>query len=155
MVTRIDLLAGLADADADAIRALGHTIRLAPGQPLFALGDDATHLFLIERGRVALTLPLRVGDREQPVPVEERSAGQAIGWSALIPPHHFTLAATALAGTTVLALPRTELLAYLESHPHVGYRFALNVASMVGHRLNVTQTMWLREMQRVVTLSYA
>ena len=155
MTTPIELFAGLEAADADAIRALGHTIRLAPGQALFGLGDDATHLYLVERGRIALTLPLRVGDREQQVPVEERSAGQALGWSALIPPHHFTLSAKALAETALLAVPRTELLAYLESHPAAGYRFTLNVASMVGHRLNVTQTMWMREVQRVVTLSYA
>lgn len=155
MAAAIELFTSLDAADANDIRMLGHVIRLAPGQALFGLGDDATHLYLIERGRIALTLPLRVGDREQQVPVEERSAGQALGWSALIPPHHFTLAAKALVETTVLALPRTELLAYLESHPSTGYRFALNVASMVGHRLNVTQTMWLREVQRVVTLSYA
>jgi len=155
MTTPFELFAGLAEADANDIRVLGHIIRLAPGEGLFGLGDDATHLYLVERGRIALTLPLRVGDREQQVPVEERSAGQALGWSALIPPHHFTLAAKALAETALLALPRTELLAHMESHPAVGYRFALNVASMVGHRLNVTQTMWLREVQRVVTLSYA
>ena len=151
----MELFTGIGASDTDAIRALGHIVRLAPGQALFGLGDDATHLYLIERGRVALTLPIRVGDREQQVPVEERNAGQALGWSALIAPHHFTLAAKTLAETTLLALPRTQLLAYFEAHPAAGYRFTLNVASMVGHRLNVTQTMWMREVQRVVTLSYA
>jgi len=154
MAASIELFAGLSDADANDIRRLGHIINLAPGEALFGLADDATHLYLIERGRIALTLPLRVGDREQQVPVEERTVGQAVGWSALIPPHHFTLSAQALAETTLLALPRAGLLAFFEQHPEAGYRFALNVASMVGNRLNVTQTMWMREVQRVVKLSY-
>ncbi len=36
--------------------------------------------------------------------VEERSAGQTVGWSALIPPYRFTLTATAPLETEVIAL---------------------------------------------------
>ncbi len=81
--------------------------------------------------------------------MEERSAGQTLGWSALIPPHRFTLKATAPIETDLLAFRRGPLLDYLAAHPEVGYPVTRNLAAVVGQRLQVFQAMWLREMQRV------
>lgn len=153
--TQTELFAGLGERDARAIEALGSRATLKEGEVLFRLGTDADRLFLIERGRVALTLPMRVLDREETVLVEERGTAQALGWSALTPPHRFTLTATALVETEVLALPRSALFAHFDRHPAVGYVVARNVAAIIGQRLEIFQAMWLREMQRVVKLSYA
>ncbi len=147
-----DLLATLSGEDADGVLGLGSRLRLEPGAVLFALGAAADSMFVIERGRISLTLPMTVLAREEDVLVEERGPGQALGWSALIPPHRFTLKATAQVDTDVLALPRDRLLAHFEAHPRVGYAVARNVASVIGHRLQVVQAMWLREMQRMVEL---
>ncbi len=155
MAPQTELFNGLRDDEIAKIRAIATVTRLAPGDVLFRLGADADRLYLIERGRFALTMPLHVGDREQEVPVEERYTGQALGWSGLIPPHRFTLTAKALVETEVLALPRVELLALFDANPRVGYVVTRNVASMVGQRLQVIQAMWLREMQRVIRLTYA
>lgn len=156
MVNRAtELLNGLGEEDARTIVAMGSRTKLAQGEVLFRLGTDADQLFVIDRGRVALTLPMQVLDREQNILIEERGAGQALGWSALTPPHRFTLTATALVETEAIALPREALFRYFDSHPDVGYVVARNVASVIGQRLEVIQAMWLREIQRVVKLSYA
>ena len=153
--TQSELLAGVQERDARAIEALGAHATLKEGEVLFRLGADADRLFIIERGRVALTLPMRVLDREETVLVEERGTAQALGWSALTPPHRFTLTATALVETEVLSLPRTALFEFFDQRPEVGYIVARNVAAIIGQRLEIFQAMWLREMQRVVKLSYA
>jgi CRP/FNR family transcriptional regulator, cyclic AMP receptor protein len=143
----------LKDLDADEIHrilAMGTRITLRSGASLFQLGDPAERLFLIERGRIRLTLPMQVRGRQEDVVVEERTAGQTVGWSALIPPHKFTLAATAPLETEVVALPREELRKYFAAHPTVGYQITLNLAVVIGHRLQLFQAMWLREMQRTV-----
>ena len=119
---------------------------------LFKLGDAAHNLYLIERGRIALTLPMQVKGAEQDVMVEERTAGQTVGWSALIPPHRFTLKATAQIETEVLAISSGVLQAHLASRPAVASTLTMNLASVIGQRLQVFQAMWLREMQRVVEL---
>jgi CRP-like cAMP-binding protein len=147
-----DLFRGLGEDDAARILGLGRPIRLAAGQELFALGADAGDVYLVERGHLALTLPMHVGGRDQDILVEERKAGQIVGWSGLIAPHRFTLKATAQIETDVRALPRAALLAYFEQHPAAGYTVMRNLASAVGQRLQVFQAMWLREMQRVVEL---
>jgi CRP-like cAMP-binding protein len=93
---------------------------------------------------------MQVRGKEEEILVEERSPGQIVGWSALIPPYRFTLTATAPLETEVIALPRETLVDYFAAHPAAGYKIALNLAVVIGHRLHLFQTMWLREMQRNV-----
>jgi CRP-like cAMP-binding protein len=150
-----ELLDGLTAEESAEIRALGGRVSLAAGEKLFRLGSEADRLFVVERGRIALSLPMHVGGDEEEVLVEERLPGQAVGWSALVPPHRFTLTATAQLETEVLALPREALLAHFAARPAVGYVVMRNVAAITGQRLHVFQAMWLREMQRVVKLRYA
>jgi CRP-like cAMP-binding protein len=145
-----ELLRDLTAEETQQVLALGSRITVPSGASLFRLGDAAERLFLIERGRITLTLPMRIHGKEEDVVVEERSSGQAVGWSALIPPYKFTLAATAPLETEVIALPRESLRKYFAANPATGYKITLNLAVVVGHRLQLFQAMWLREMQRTV-----
>jgi len=145
-----ELLRDLTGEETAQLLALGARRTVPAGASLFRLGDPAERLFLIERGRITLTLPMRVRGNEEDVVVEERSSGQVVGWSALIPPYKFTLAASAPLETEVVAFPREELRKYFARNPAVGYKVTFNLAVVVGHRLQLFQAMWLREMQRTV-----
>jgi CRP-like cAMP-binding protein len=147
---RPDLLAGLSHDEAAALLALGSRVSLSSGDVLFRMGSDASTLYVVERGRIALTLPMQVRGREEDVLVEEKAPGQTVGWSALIPPYRFTLKAAAPLETELLAFTRSSLLEHFGQWPVVGYIVTRNVASVIGQRLQVLQAMWLREMQRVV-----
>ena len=148
-----ELLNGLTSAEAKQVLGLGTRLIVPAGTKLFGLGDPADRLFLTERGRIRLTLPMQVRGREEDVFVEERAPGQTVGWSALIPPYRFTLTATAaLLEAEVIALPRDGLSGYFAANPSAGYKIALNLAVVIGHRLQLFQTMWVREMQRTVEL---
>jgi len=149
-----DLVKGLTEAQAGQLLALAERVTLGSGEQLFALGEEARSVHLLQRGRVVLTLPMQVKGREQDVFVEERLPGQALGWSALIPPHRYTLKATAKLDSELLALPREALLNHFAAEPGVGYVVTRNVAALIGQRLQVFQTMWLREMQRVIELRH-
>ncbi len=152
---RPDLLAGLSHDEAEAVLALATRVSLASSEVLFRMGGDASMLYVVERGRIALTLPMQVCGRQEDVLVEERAPGQTVGWSALIPPYRFTLNASAPLETEVLAFTRSSLLDHFGREPVVGYIVTRNVASVIGQRLQVFQAMWLREMQRVVELRCA
>jgi CRP/FNR family cyclic AMP-dependent transcriptional regulator len=149
----VDVLAGVGEEDSARVLALGARRTLGAGEILFELGDAADCLFVVMRGRIALTLPLTLRDREQDVLIEERSPGQSLGWSALVAPHRFTLKASAAVDSEVVALPRESLYRHFAADPAVGYAVTRNVAVVVGHRLQVMQAMWLREVQRVVEIS--
>jgi CRP-like cAMP-binding protein len=151
-----ELMNGLSFGEAERVLELGTKLIVPNGISLFRLGDPADRLFLIERGRIKLTLPMQVRGREEDIFVEERSPGQTVGWSALIPPYRFTLTATAqLSEAEVIALPREALRQYFAANPAAGHKIALNLAVVIGHRLQLFQTMWLREMQRTVEVRSA
>jgi CRP-like cAMP-binding protein len=150
-----DLLQGLDQSEAERVLALGKRMVLTSGAELFHLGDSADSIYLVARGRIRLTLPMQVRSREEDVLVEERSSGQTVGWSALIPPYRFTLTALAPLETEVIALSRDALDNYFASHPATGYAVSLNLASVIGQRLQLFQAMWLREVQRMVELRCA
>jgi CRP-like cAMP-binding protein len=150
-----DLLQGLDQSEAERVLALGKRMVLATGAELFHLGDRADSIYLVARGRIRLTLPMQVRSREEDVLVEERSSGQTVGWSALIPPYRFTLTASAPLESEVVALSRETLDNHFASHPASGYAVSLNLASVIGQRLQLFQAMWLREVQRMVELRCA
>ena len=150
-----DLLRDLSPDEVAETLALGTRVSLASGAELFQLGDQADGLFLIQRGRIKLTLPMQIRGKSQDVLVEERNPGQTVGWSALIPPYRFTLRATAPLETEVIKLSREALRDHFASNPTVGYKVSLNLASVIGQRLQLFQAMWLREMERMVELRCA
>jgi len=150
-----DLLEGLEREEAERVLALGKRAVLTSGAELFHLGDAAECIYLVVRGRLRLTLPMRVRSNHQDVLVEERSGGQTVGWSALIPPYQFTLTASAAVETEVLELPREVLKSYFAANPDTGYKVALNLSRVIGQRLQLFQAMWLREIQRLVELRCA
>ncbi len=154
-MTNADLLQGLQPEEAERVLALGKRMVLTSGAELFHLGDVAECIYVISRGRLRLTLPMQVRSREEDVMVEERSAGQTVGWSALIPPYRFTLTAAAPLETEVIALAREELKRYFAENPETGYAVSVNLSRVIGNRLQVFQAMWLREVQRMVELRCA
>ena len=154
--TQPDLLAGLAgDGGRERPGARVAHSRSPRGAVLFHLGDAADSLFVVERGRIALTLPMQVRGSRRTSWSRSGPPGQTVGWSALIPPHRFTLKADGAVDTEVIALPRSALLEHFAAHPAVGYVVTRERGAVIGQRLQVFQAMWLREMQRVVELSQA
>jgi CRP-like cAMP-binding protein len=149
-----DLVRGLSEDETVRFLALGLPTSLAVGHTLFRLGAEADKAYLVVRGRIALTLPLQIRGEEEEVMVEEKLPGETVGWSGLVPPHRFTLNATAAIASELLAFSRDAVLDHFAAHPAVGHAVTRNLAAVIGHRLQVFQTMWLREMQRVVEHRY-
>jgi CRP-like cAMP-binding protein len=150
-----ELLQGLSPDEAEKVLALGSRLTLTSGAELFHLGTEADSLYVVTRGRIKLTLPMQVRGEEQDILVEERAPSQTVGWSALIPPYQFTLTATALVQSEVLAIPRDGLLGHFAASPAAGYAISLNLAAVIGQRLQLFQAMWLREVERMVELRCA
>ena len=97
--------------------ARARALALPAGAVLFHLGDAADSLFLVERGRIALTLPMQVRGQRGGRPDRGAAPGPDLGWSALIPPHRFTLKATAPSTPRCSRSPRTALLEHFARAP--------------------------------------
>lgn len=145
-----DLLLGLTPDEASDLLSKGTPMSLSAGQVLFDLGNPAHSVYIVTRGRLRLTLPIQVRGEERDILIEERTVGETVGWSGLIPPHRFTLKASAASDTDLTAFSRAVLQDHFDKHPAVAYQVTRNVGSVIGHRLQVFQTMWVREVQRAV-----
>lgn len=145
----------LQDADAARLLAVARPQQCHKGECLFLLGDHADRLYVVLSGKVQLSFPLSFSGVVRDVPVESKMPGSALGWSALVKPHRFTLSARAEESSEVAAFLRQDLLGLFEREPRIGYVVMRHIAEVVGRRLLQVQALWARELQRVVTDSLA
>ncbi|MFI5395908.1 MAG: cyclic nucleotide-binding domain-containing protein [Candidatus Binatia bacterium] len=143
----------LRDAEAERLLAVARPRQCHKGECLFLLGDHADRLYVVLSGKVELTFPLSFGGAVRDVPVESKTPGSSLGWSALVKPHRFTLSARAAETSELAAFLRQDLLRVFESEPRIGYVVMQHVAEVIGRRLLQVQALWARELQRAVTNS--
>lgn len=149
------IFVGLRDAEAARLLALAHPRHCRKGECLFLLGDHADRLYVVRSGKVELSFPMSFGGVVRDVPVESKTPGGALGWSALVKPHRFTLSARAAETSELDAFLRQDLTQLFEAEPHIGCVVMRHVSEIVGRRLLQVQALWARELQRAVTDSLA
>ncbi|RJP34279.1 MAG: cyclic nucleotide-binding domain-containing protein [Phycisphaerales bacterium] len=148
------LFAGCSREELTPLAAVARHRDFGDGELVFAHNDEANDLMIIASGRVELELPVFILGQARNIPFETKGRGDAIGWSALVPPYRFTLSARVSGGADLALFPRAELTAVLESSPALGFRVMKNLAAIVGQRLTRTKAMWVREVQRSLDERY-
>jgi len=113
--------------------------RLEAGQVIFREGEDADQFYLIRDGRVALEVFTPRG----PAPILTISAGEALGWSWLIPPYKWRFDARATETTRALALDGKCLREKCDEDPRLGYELLKRIAGIMAERLHATRLQML------------
>jgi CRP-like cAMP-binding protein len=139
---------GLTRAELDGLADMGQDQPAAEGDRLFTRGDEADTFFIVRNGRFALTLEVRVLDGHVEMPVEEKVAGDALGWSALVAPYRSVYSGYCMHDGSVICFPRGELEALLSADTHLGYRFSRNLAQLMGNRIRALQDLWMEEVEQ-------
>lgn len=153
-VAASSLFRGLMPDQCEPFGPLAGEQSVSKGGYLFRLGEPAARLLVIRRGTVELTMPLSLKGGDRDVVVEEARAGETIAWSALIEPYRFTMSARAGTDVELLAFSRHALQRAMEAHPDAGLQILANLARVIVRRLQVMQTMWTRELQRTVNVTF-
>ncbi len=128
----VEILRGLIEQEKEQFKGLGRMEHYEPNAVIFNEGAEARKLYLVEEGQVAVESLL---DRGMRFPTIVVSAGQAFGWSALVPPHLYTATVVALSKLRVIAIERERLLAQMQANTSFGLTIMQNVASMISSRL--------------------
>ncbi|MFQ5748030.1 MAG: cyclic nucleotide-binding domain-containing protein [Planctomycetota bacterium] len=150
-----ELFSGMEEGHLSNLLEVARKETFPSGKYLFLLGGHADRLFVVLEGRIETCFPLSFGGAVKDVAVEPKTAGSALGWSALVKPHQFTLSARAAERSTVAAFHRQDLLAVLESDCSIGQAFMGRLAEIMGRRLLTIQALWARELQRAVAGGWA
>ena len=114
---------------------------VAAGAPLFHRGDSGDSMYLIERGRVRISVKDADG---HDTTLAELGNGEFFGEMSLLDGHARSADATASADSRVAVLPRTEFRSFLRKNPDV----ALGILTALTHRLRRTDDLLRHRVSR-------
>jgi CRP/FNR family transcriptional regulator, cyclic AMP receptor protein len=124
--------------EAMCAKAVEH--RYAVEEMLAVEGTPAEILYVVLEGKVAL----EVGASDRPrLTVQTVGPGEVLGWSWLVPPHHWRFDARAVKPTRVVVLDGGVLRHILSTHPKWGYQFMVRFMPVLAERLENTRVQLL------------
>ena len=130
------MLAGFGLDALSKLAALAKPVDLPPETVIFREGEQATHIYFIISGNVALDLCApAVGCRR----ILTLGSGELLGWSPALGQERLTATARAISPTRALKLSGREVLALCERDPQFGYEFMKRTALAMAKRLNATR----------------
>ncbi len=109
--------------------------RFEEGKYLFRAGENADRFYLIRHGRVAVELP--VSSRRAEL-IQPAGPNDLLGWSWLIPPYHWHLAARAMEPVVALSFDGKCIRGKFDKDPELGYEFYRRFALVMAQRLDET-----------------
>jgi len=126
------------------------------GATLYQKGDPARCLYLIEDGKVALFMNTEMGPNKPPmqVTVDIITKGETMGWSAVVEPYVYTLAARCLDDTAFIAFDAPALRKLMDEDYALGFKVMQAVAKVISLRLTHTRIILVGERGLSVLTEY-
>lgn len=144
---RFEVFRDLGSKEIQVILSLCKSVRVEKGTKLFAEEEPARSLFLIQAGRLELRFKIMCFNEMRELALDQEAAGGVIGWSAIIPPHQYTLSAYAVEDCELLEIHQADIQRLCEADPHLGFQFMRNTAQIMGQRYEITRRMLIGEIQ--------
>jgi CRP-like cAMP-binding protein len=125
---------GLQEPYLEILTGCAANARFRPSQYLFREGEVADRFYLIREGKVAVELPTAPRN----VIVQTLGANEVLGWSWLIPPYRWHLAARAVEPVLALSFDGKCIRGKFERDPALGYEFHKRFSLITSRRLEET-----------------
>ena len=137
MLKRFPLLAYLPPEDLGELMEICEMETWKGGDVFAHEGEPADRLRLVLLGKVALDKRIQLGlhGSVRRANVSIVGPGGAVGWSALVAPHVFTVSGICLEPCKFIALDAQQLGELMAQNPQMAYRIMIGIAEMVGTRL--------------------
>lgn len=139
----VPLFESLSDGEASALCELLETIDCLPYQVLFQAGDAGDGMYLIEQGKVSISMKAADG---YDLTIAELGAGDFFGEMAMLDGQPRSARATALEPSRLAILSRKDFLSFVQGNANV----ALEMLSALAHRLRRTDELLQNRITRNV-----
>jgi len=103
---------------------------------VFTAGKDADTFYLIEQGRVAISVE---PPNRAPVTISTLGPGHVLGVSWILPPYRLTFDATTLTPTETVMIDARRLREKCDNDPELGYALYARFAGLIRDRLVATR----------------
>ncbi len=150
MVEGLERLAIFEGLTGDQLHMVGERceiINVERGETVFRAGEPAQYLLFVRSGRVELRFQVVYAGSASEYPLDTVAANGACGWSAMIPPHKYTLTACAVEDSELLRIRQSDLQYCCDADFQVGSVVMGNIARIVGRRYERAQRILVREIQ--------
>lgn len=127
------LFKGLAPDEAEAFLSRCHQMTYKDGTRLFEELSEADKLYLPVSGsiRLCFKMPSKKGEAT----LVTRMPGEAVGWSSVVPPHHYQFSGVCCGETTVFVIDRQSMQTLFSTNYHFAYIFMRNIAVLAVDRM--------------------
>jgi len=134
MLAEFNLFKDVSKEVLDEIAGICETTKYEKDSFVFREGDTAEKLFLLLTGSIALRVNLT--SRPDSITVSFlNSPHQALGWSGVVAPNHYTASAYCEDDTELVVLPSDSFMKILDRHPEAGYKVMLRITQIISDRL--------------------
>lgn len=135
----VQFFSGLNGEEKGKVVALGRSKSFERDATICAEGEESKSLYVIEEGQAAVESAF---GRAMRVPIVILSAGDAFGWSTLVPPYRLTATVVSITRVKVLVIDREKLFGLMHSDPQLGVKIMQNISGAIARRLrNLEQEM--------------
>jgi len=140
-VKNSELFSSLDPDQLDKIVTMCRGSSFKEGSRIFTEGSEATELYILTEGSVALEMELKpLPDRPAiPTAVEVVRRGGILGLSAVVEPHVYSLSARCMSNCTALAIKGDLLRKRLADDPRLGYEVMKQLSRLIMVRLAETR----------------
>jgi CRP/FNR family transcriptional regulator, cyclic AMP receptor protein len=130
------LFSALSRQDRDSLMGFARDVVFAEGHRIFEHGESADRFWVLRTGTVHLRS--RVDQRHETT-LQILGPGELLGWSWLVPPHRWRLAAEAFTRVRAHEFDASAVTAAIEAEPALGLALTRRVLEIVAHRLEATR----------------
>ena len=138
MLRRFSCFSPISEESLTSLAMLAKEECVPAGRQLFGEGDPADSLRLILDGEVDVDYMLGTGER---CTVDTVTAGEILGWPALVEPYKMSCIATTRKQTRLIRIDAKRLQTLCEQDPLLGYRLASQVIRLLAERLDATRAL--------------
>jgi CRP/FNR family transcriptional regulator len=139
-LTACELFRDLTPGELEQIAAITHKRSYEPGELICVEADHADRLFILDEGRVQVTIHLRSSlEPDGEVTIEEVEPGCVFGWSSLVKQRRFTASARALESVTAMIVEADDLNDLFDRNAHIGFVVMKQLAEVIASRLRHTR----------------
>src|SRR3989304_2660938 len=116
------LFARLSDGELDKVASSAVERQFEAGSLIFAEGDDADEMLILQEGRVAIqmSLPRLEGRTSRRITVDIAATNDVIGWSSIVEPYEYSFAAVCVQRAVALCIAASSLRSLLRENPRIG-----------------------------------
>lgn len=136
IITNCPLFYKLSIHQIDKVTKLCEEESYDAGARIFSEGEHANNIYIVEEGKVALEMEVRIGQRtRKQATIDVITTGQVMGWSALSQRPYFTMSATAIEDTKVIVFNGRQLSRICDQDTDLGRKVMLDLLDVVDDRL--------------------